>query len=481
MTNKFGVPTDVQLAQINKLAKRTLSADELFVFTSKSAGDMMIPNRYTRLSPELLQVMVDDGHKGVSFMYNHNWNSRQGLQGVPYGKVFGGRIEASNDEGETVAMYLDKYIARDDDVVDGMSANALIKKVETGILADTSIGFSTDIMKCSICAENYYSRKCRHWRGNTYEMGDGTQKVCTLTAMPPSIILANNNNALFEESIVWDGAYPGAMVTQSRHGDIIETQSGKFSILEDKEELPENTPILGHYHNGNIVTMVKKSDHKKVFNVGGISDAGLSNIHNDFILPVEQSDKFKKIVQSLTGIDDKTAKLKGSDKDMNEKLKKMFSVFGIEVTEDTFVADEILETMAGKWDATVQTIKDSVEPLQTGEGLDAAEYLGIPLSEIAEKLGEGVSGDDLMKLAKEGQEYHKSLSDEAIAMGVRAMGNDFPKETWENSFANMDAKAIKDIMATWKLQAESIPTNRLSNPNAGQGQVQSLPDEAYRV
>ncbi|HHT03398.1 MAG TPA: hypothetical protein GX005_03630, partial [Bacteroidales bacterium] len=202
MTN-FGVPTDVQLAQINKLAKRTLSADELFVFTSKSAGDMMIPNRYTRLSPELLQVMVDDGHKGVSFMYNHNWNSRQGLQGVPYGKVFGGRIEASNDEGETVAMYLDKYIARDDDVVDGMSANALIKKVETGILADTSIGFSTDIMKCSICAENYYSRKCRHWRGNTYEMGDGTQKVCTLTAMPPSIILANNNNALFEESIVW--------------------------------------------------------------------------------------------------------------------------------------------------------------------------------------------------------------------------------------------------------------------------------------
>ena len=121
MSDKFGVPTDVQLAQINKLSKRTLSKDEVFAFTSKSAGDMMIPNRYTRLSPEFLQVMVDDAHKGVSFMYNHNWNSWQGLQGVPYGKVFGGRIESSNDEGETVAMYLDKYIARDDNVVDGMS------------------------------------------------------------------------------------------------------------------------------------------------------------------------------------------------------------------------------------------------------------------------------------------------------------------------------------------------------------------------
>lgn len=445
--SNFGVPTDVQLAQINKMAKRTLSADELFVFSSKSAGDMMIPNRYTRISPELLQVMVDDAHKGVSFMYNHNWSSYLGggLQGVPYGKVFAGRIEASSDEGETVAMYLDKYIARDDNVVDGMSANALIKKIETGILSDTSISFSTDIMKCSICAENYYSRKCSHYRGGSYEMGDGTQKQCTLTAMPPSIILVNNNNALYEESSVWDGAYPGAMVTQSKHGDIVETSTGSFIVVQDKEELPENTLFFGKYHNGDIVTMVKKSDHKKIFKGAKVEDETL----------------------------------KGGENNMDENLKKMLQSFGVEVAED-YKPDETLGKLAEKWDATVEVIKASVEPLKLAEGiLDTKEYLGIPISEITEKLGQDVSGDELMKLAKEGQDYHKSLTDDAIAMGVRAMGNDFPAETWKKSFEVMGTNNIKDIMATWELQAKAIPSGRQTNPEAGQTQSQNAPDEAF--
>ena len=267
MPDKFGFPTDAQLEKINKLAKRALSADEVFVFSGKSAGDMLIPGRYMKLSPEILKVMVDDATKGVSFMLNHNWSNWGGIQAVPFGKVFDGRIENSNDEGETVSMYLDKYIVRDDEIVDGLSANALIKKIETGVLSDTSIGWGTDVMVCSICGMNYYSRDCSHYRGRTYELSGGTKKVCTVTAMPPSIIIPNNNNALFEESIVWDGAYPGAFVAQSKHGDIIELPTGKFTVIDDKEELPENTLFHGYYHNGDIVTMVKKSDKKKVFAV----------------------------------------------------------------------------------------------------------------------------------------------------------------------------------------------------------------------
>lgn len=444
MSDKFGVPTDVQLAQINKLAKRTLSVEDVFVFSSKSAGDMMIPGRYTKISPELLQVMVDDAHKGVSFMYNHNWSSREGLQGVPYGKVFGGRIEASDAEGETMAMSLDKYIARDDNVVDGMSANALIKKIETGILSDTSISFSTDNMKCSICAENYYSRKCRHWRGQTYEMGDGTQKQCTLTAMPPSIILANNNNALYEESIVWDGAYPGAMVTQSKHGDIVETSTGNFIVVQDKEELPENTLFFGKYHNGDIITMVKKSDHKKVFKGAKIEDE----------------------------------KLKGDDNPMDEKL--LNALIGIGFTKEeaeTLNTGEVtvaLNKMVEKFEATPK-----VGELLVGEAL-LPEYLS--QEKVTEKLGAELSADEVLKLAKEGQDYHKSLSDEAIAMGVRAMGNDFKSETWGNAFATMGTSEIKDIMATWELQANAgIPTGRKSNPDPNNKLTQSLPDEAFSV
>lgn len=447
--SKFGVPTEEQLAKINKLAKRTLSADEVFAFSGKSAGDMLIPNRYTRISKELLQVMADDAKKGVSFMLNHNWSNWGGIQGIPYGKVFDGEIKASTEIDEAVELHLSKYIFRDDEVTDGISANALIKKIETGILSDTSISFSTDIMKCSICGKNYFSRECSHWRGAKYEMGDGTTKTCTVTAMPPSIIIPYNNNALYEESIVWDGAYPGAMVSQAKDGDIIELPTGNFAVLGDKEELPDNTAFLNKYHNGNILTMVKKSDHKKVHNLGGIDEGNKEGV--------------KKL--------------------MNEKLQKMLKDFGmsVEETEKLTVDDasEILNQLAEKWDNKVEEIKASVEPVMAQ--LDSTEEF-LSKETVKEKLGAELTADNVLNLAKEGQEYRKQLIDDTIAMGVRAMGNEFKAETWKVTLSTMESSAIKDIMANFETQAKNnIPSGRKTDPEAGEGLKVSIPDDAFKV
>lgn len=449
MMSKFGVPTEEQLAKINKLAKRTLSADEVFAFSGKSAGDMLIPNRYTRISKELLQVMADDAKKGVSFMLNHNWSNWGGIQGIPYGKVFDGEIKASTEIDEAVELHLSKYIFRDDEVTDGISANALIKKIETGILSDTSISFSTDIMKCSICGKNYFSRECSHWRGAKYEMGDGTTKTCTVTAMPPSIIIPYNNNALYEESIVWDGAYPGAMVSQAKDGDIIELPTGNFAVLGDKEELPDNTAFLNKYHNGNILTMVKKSDHKKVHNLGGIDEG----------------------------------RKEGVKKLMNEKLQKMLKDFGmsVEETEKLTVDDasEILNQLAEKWDNKVEEIKASVEPVMAQ--LDSTEEF-LSKETVKEKLGAELTADNVLNLAKEGQEYRKQLIDDTIAMGVRAMGNEFKAETWKVTLSTMESSAIKDIMANFETQAKNnIPSGRKTDPEAGEGLKVSIPDDAFKV
>ena len=43
--------------------------------------------------------------------------------------------------------------------------------------------------------------------------------------------------------------------------------------------------------------------------------------------------------------------------------------------------------------------------------------------------------DEVLNLAKEGQDYHKQVVDEAVAMGVRAQGNDFPVDTWKATFS----------------------------------------------
>lgn len=445
MMSKFGVPTEEQLAKINKLAKRTLSADEVFAFSGKSAGDMLIPNRYTRISKELLQVMADDAKKGVSFMLNHNWSNWGGIQGIPYGKVFDGELKVSLEDNEATELHLSKYIVRDDEIVDGVSANALIKRIETGILSDTSVTFSTDTMVCSICGKNYFSRECSHWRGAKYEMEDGTTKTCTVTAMPPSIIIPYNNNALYEESIVWDGAYPGAMVSQAKDGDIIELPTGNFAVLGDKEELPDNTAFLNKYHNGNILTMVKKSDHKKVHNLGGIDEGNKEGV--------------KKL--------------------MNEKLQKMLKDFGmsVEETEKLTVDDasEILNQLAEKWDNTVETIKNSIEPLKPTDEFLSKET-------VKEKLGAELTADNVLNLAKEGQEYRKQLIDDTITMGVRAMGNEFKAETWKVTLSTMESSAIKDIMANFETQAKNnIPSGRKTDPEAGEGLKVSIPDDAFKV
>jgi hypothetical protein len=472
---KFGMPTDEQLAKINKLAKRTLSADEVFAFSGKSAGDMMIPGRYMMLSPKLLKVMMEDAKKGVSFMLNHSWNKFGGIQAVPYGKVFDGRMENSTENGETMSLFLDKYIVRDDEVIDGVSANALIKKIETGVLSDTSIGWGSDTMVCSICGMNYFGGKCPHIKGQTYEMADNTMKLCTVTAMPPSMMIPYNNNALFEESIVWDGAYPGACVTQSKHGDIIELPTGKFSIVQDKEELPENTLFYGTYHNGDIVTMVKKSDHQKLFKGGTISGDNTANISSSDILPPKTVQQLENAVKTLS--------TKGDEKPMNEKLLKMFEAFGITFKEGETKLEEALSQLAEKWEVAAPAIKD----LKDGALAIAATPIIIPeaymtAEQAKEKLSKELTADEVLSLAKEGQDYHKKVSDEALAMGVRAMGNDFPKETWEKTFSTMSTQAIADITKTWETQAKAgIPAGRQTDAGAGFGKGNDIPDEAFKA
>lgn len=440
---KFGKPTDEQLARINKLSKRELSADEVFVFSSKAAGDMLIPNRFTKIHKSLLEVFVDDANHGVSFMYNHNWSSFS-AQGMPYGKVFGGSLLPSDTPGETTELHLERYIVRDDEVIDGISNNALIKRIETGVLSDTSIGFSTDKMVCSICGNNYYGGACQHYRGQEYKINDeGEKKLCYLIAMPPSTIIEGNNNALFEESIVWDGAYPTATITQSKHGDVVKTTSGEFSVIDDKEALSEGSTIINHYHNGKIISMVKKLDHKEVLQETDIED-----------------------VQEEV--------LRGDERMFDEKVLALFSKYEIEHNEDS-IADDLLTQLATKLaDAEVKIETQSQE-----------DDNSIKLSQeiIKEKFGEGVDADKLLALAAEGVAYREDVIKDALAMGVRAMANEFDEDTWKSTFAKMETVEVKKMLASFEKQAKAeIPSGRKTNPEAFDKKVQfSAPDHLYKV
>lgn len=448
--SNFGVPTDEQLSKINKLAKRTLSKDEVFVFPSKLAGDMIIPNRYIQLQKELLDVYATDAKKGVSLLLDHSWSPDGffGLGGrpraaIPYGRTFDSRYEASTEEGETISLVADHYMVKGVEI-DGINTNDLAASIEAGTLFDTSIGFGFDKATCSVCGENYRSNKCSHYAGKTYEVeenGVTKNKLCFIKAEPPGYLMEN--------SLVFDGAYPGAGVL-SNVGDVGENENGVFEVVSDLKNIDPDKRILSIYSNNRgLTTLVKKSDHKKVFKCGKIEDESLI----------------------IVGGNGEKITLKGSENSMNEKALKALETLGIEYVEGETKLEDIFNQLGEKWDSAVE------ENLQT---IKSEGYLS--KVEITEKLGAELDADEVLKLAKEGQEYHKSLSDEAIAMGVRAMGNDFTKETWEKSFATMSTNDIKNIMKTWELQANAgIPAGRQTDPAAGQKQSMSIPDDAFKV
>jgi len=438
----FGVPTDAQLAKINKLAKRKLSAEELFVYPHKMAGDMIIPERYIQLTVPLLKVFADDANAGVAFLLNHSWTWASPKPALPYGRIFEGELSKEGlVEGETISFNGTAYFVRGQEK-DGISTDAIISDIETGVLFDTSIGWGADNFECSICGNDIRDwRKCEHIPGKKYIIDEdtGEVKLCWAMAKPPGYLM--------EDSGVFDGAYPGAgtsLAMLAADGGF-ENEQGTFVVVDDFKQMPMTT-ILGTYSSrGGILTFVKKAEYKKVY--------AMSSADNQ--------------------------PLKGGDTKMDKKVLEMLEALGVAYKEGEATADELLKQVAEAYTA--------IPPVEPQEG-EIEHYM--TQEQVAEKLGKEYTAEEVLKLAKDGIDfavqkaeydiYRQETIDNALAAGVRAMGNDFPKDTWEATFATMGKKQIEDIAKTWQKQAEAdIPAGRRTDPKAGQETEASLPDEAY--
>lgn len=476
MTQKFGVPTDEQLAKINKLAKRTLSAEEVFVWPSKLAGDMIIPDRYVQLTKELLDVFAADANKGVSFLIDHSWHADGfwGMGGrpkaaIPYGRTFNSSFGAGTEEGETVSLNADTYMVRGIEI-DGIGTDSLIASIEAGTLFDESIGFAYNKGLCSICGNDYSDyEKCVHYAGKTYEIEENgvvKNKLCWIMAYPPG--------GLWENSGVFDGAYPGAGML-SKAGDILENESGTYQVIAELKELDPQKPVVATYsERAGLITMVKKSENKKPFALDGLVQKAQDSITDKesiFALGKRIGVSKDQVINIANIV------LKGGENNMLEKIREKLTTRGIATEEGkAYTAEEMFDLLEKKTQEEITAAKASASASSTVESFMTKE-------QATEKLGKEMTADEVLNLAKEGQDYHKKVSDEALAMGVRAMGNDFPKETWDKTFETMSSKDILNITATWETQAKAgIPAGRQTNAGAGLGnEAASLPDEAFKV
>ncbi len=434
----YGTPTSKQMEMINELAKVELQPEQVFVFPCKLAGDMVIPNRYMQVSKQLLNIFKDNANSGVSLLLDHSW-AGFGSMAIPYGRTFNSQFKRSDVEGEEWALYADHYIVRGKDI-DNKSTDAIIASIEDGTFFDTSIGWGADKYECSICNGDY--RRCEHWAGREYE-----GETCCIIAKPPGFLMEN--------SIVFDGAYPGAGVL-SMDGN---TGNTNMVLIDDIKGLSSGISLFHIYsaRKGKLLTFARREDIEK-----------------------------KIIAQGVTLSKDGTIiTRKESDVSMDEKILKLLETFGVEYKEGESKIEDLLKDVAEKWDAKVQSIKDSAEASKANQDTDNnTEFVGVLMSEIKEKMGREIETDELLRLAKEGEDYLTALKKEAEEWGVRAEGDKYSKESWNTRFKYMDSAELKAIIETFKKQAESaIPTGRQSDPDADKAvkDAGGYPDEAFEM
>ena len=411
--SKF-IPTDEQWEKMkNHIKGDNYKKEDFFVFETLAVGDKVVPNRYMRLTPALLRVMEEDAKRGVSLMLNHNW-SQLGVQSIPIGKVFDARIAGGTQEGEETTLYTTQYILRDDSKVDGYSKNDIIKLIESGILADTSVGWGTtrESYKCNICGHSIYDyRHCEHIPGQKYIVNEETNEVkeCIIQAEPPKELHAGNN-VLIENSIVFDGAYPNAII-QSAVGEEIQTSNGTLKTLNGKEDLSEKDIIFGYSTNGSINLL-----YKQIMEKGGKED-----------------------------MEDNKAETTELENQDVETVEETVETPSEENVEENTLENEVIETAENE--TTVETEEHDGEA--NGETLYTSK-------DVLEKFGNICdSVDELVELAREGLENRQEVISEALDSGVHSMGNAFNKDIFTKTFSNMKTKDIKEMGKVWEEQAKA--------------------------
>lgn len=192
-----------------------------YTFEAKLVGDNVIPRRFYRMTPNFLRKMADQAKQGVSLLLDHSW-ANFGVMTIPLGRTYNSRLQ---QDGNELALYADHYMKLGQEIND-IKIDQLADGIDAGTIFDTSIGFIGTKHICSICGGNYYKMsECTHFRGVEYE-----GKQC---------IIDIDDGELMENSLVFDGAYPGAGVVGLNQNENDTQHLTSWDVLsEDTKSLP---------------------------------------------------------------------------------------------------------------------------------------------------------------------------------------------------------------------------------------------------
>lgn len=404
-------PTTSQLRKINKFSQTELKEDQVYVFRSLSADTLPV-QRYgwfgeysINMTEKFLHKLKRDYQKGVGLLASHNSNR------LPFGRTFDAEVVSDEVDGESVkTLYIDHYIVthmedengerRELNTEIGMTTQEIADHIEVGHTFDTSIGFTMDDPKCSICKNSIRDyEKCEHIPGLTYTVDDEEVRC--------DIIVDSGEGV--ENSLVYAGAVNRALI-----------QRGQKADGGDSEQFSLNSVELQNPVKFGDMTLYTVDDVKNL-PMGAEIFCFLSKGNMQLFTTTTERRDFNKF-------------LKG-----REEMSQVNSAATPE-TKLTATAEPVADVILKSEHEAALAAKDG----ELQEALARVTELEGQLEEANGKI------ETLSAKAQLADQFTEDLIQDTVKAGIAARGNSFNAERYEKYLRSLSVDEIKEELSAMK-------------------------------
>ena len=433
-------PTPEQLAKINTMAKKELTADEVYVHNYRLIGTKFIPSHALQFDRSLLDIYLSNVLSGdVVQIADHSFGA--GLDGIiprspvlPYGRFFDGQI---TQEGEDFVLDGTMYmLAGVPSYIQGMTTDDLNKMLDGGTLKDSSVSAGWGRSECSICHNDIRDyENCKHIPGRYYNVNE--QQVQCYVIAKPAPPPRKDNSQIYENSDVVAGAYPDAKTFSAKPPNEQSGKTGKLNLnnIADLKLVNKDAPVFCCLSSTSATFQVESENLRDASELHQLYHSMYSDGLPEGWTMAKLTAKHKEAVKELLDAGHEHLMSDALDGTLNEALKGK-SKKGSENTVDE-KEKLALEKQVTDLTADVQGFTVKIEALEKENGEFKAKV------------------DELTPLAALGTKYRDDVIEDAIKAGVRDnAGSEFAEEgLYRKMFETLSIDEIKSFGEKWEASA----------------------------
>jgi hypothetical protein len=143
-TRQMDMPAMMDLLKQKHMMDPSMLDDRSPFFWSAEISNDQVDSYFTKMMPSTLANFAADASAGVSFLNSHRHNE------LPLGKSIYGQLDTTEGRQRVLADFY---------TIPGLNLNGVltddfISGVKSGIIRDTSVGFTSGQFWCSMCTSN---------------------------------------------------------------------------------------------------------------------------------------------------------------------------------------------------------------------------------------------------------------------------------------------------------------------------------------